>query len=107
MTHPFHPWFGREFDLVDYRQNWGEDRVCFVDEQGRVDSILASYTDARREDPFVSIAAGRAHFRYDDLLELAELIARLRGGNTGAACKVNFAATVKTNMPRRSRCDKA
>ena len=59
--------------FLDYRQNWGEDRVCFVNEEGRVDSILASYTDARRDDPFVSIAASRAHFRYDDLLELVEL----------------------------------
>lgn len=63
---------------MDYRQNWGEDRVCFHDESGRVDSILASYTDAGGEDPFVSIAAGRAHFRYEDLLQLADLIGNLR-----------------------------
>ncbi|HZD70876.1 MAG TPA: DUF5372 family protein, partial [Actinomycetes bacterium] len=27
MTHPFHPWFGREYEFVVRRQNWGEDRV--------------------------------------------------------------------------------
>ena len=64
--------------MIDYRNNWGEDRVCFQDEQGRLDSILASYTDARGEDPYVSIAAGRAHFRYEDLAEMAVLIAGLK-----------------------------
>jgi hypothetical protein len=79
VTHPFHPWFGREFELIDYRNNWGEGRVCFLDEKGRLNSMLASYTDAGREDPFVAVAAGRAHFRYDDLIELAEMIVRLQG----------------------------
>ena len=27
VTHPFHPWKGREFTLVSYRKNWGEERV--------------------------------------------------------------------------------
>ena len=80
MTHPFHPWFGREFELIDYRKNWGEDRVCFHDEQGRVESILASYTDAGGEDPFVLIAEGKAHFRYEDLVELVRLVAAMRDG---------------------------
>lgn len=79
ITHPFHPWFGREFELIDYRNNWGEDRVCFLDEKGRLSSILASYTDARGEDPFVAIAAGRAHFRYQDLIELTKLIVQFEG----------------------------
>jgi len=78
-THPFHPWFGREFELFDYRNNWGEDRVCFLDKKGRLSSILASDTDARGEDPFGAIAAGRAHFHYQDLIELTKLIAQLEG----------------------------
>jgi hypothetical protein len=65
--------------LVDYRNNWGEDRVCFQDEQGRLDSILASYTDAGGEDPYLAIAAGRALFRYEDLVEMVRLIATARG----------------------------
>ena len=70
---------GREFELIDYRNNWGEDRVCFLDEKGRLNSILASYTDARGEDPFVVMAAGRAHFRYQDLIALTKMIAQLEG----------------------------
>jgi hypothetical protein len=64
--------------LIDSRNNWGEERVCLLDEQGRVASIPASYTDASGDDPFVAIAAGRAHFRYRDLVELADWIAKRR-----------------------------
>jgi hypothetical protein len=65
--------------LIDYRNNWGEDRVCFQDEQGRLESILAGYTDAGGEDPYVTIAAGRAHFRYEDLVEMVRLVGTIRG----------------------------
>ncbi|MGI9286137.1 MAG: DUF5372 family protein [Pseudomonadales bacterium] len=27
VTHPFHPLYQQEFELVDRRLNWGEDRV--------------------------------------------------------------------------------
>ncbi|MCF7996063.1 MAG: Y4bD/Y4pK family protein, partial [Chromatiaceae bacterium] len=27
VTHPFHPLRGREYDLIDYRHFWSEDRV--------------------------------------------------------------------------------
>ncbi len=78
MIHPFHPLFGREFELVDYHKNWGEDRVYFYDAEGRLQAILASCTDAGGIDPFVAIAAGRSLFRYTDLIELAELVNELR-----------------------------
>lgn len=64
--------------MIDYRINWGEDRVYFHDEHGRLDSILASYTDAGGEDPFVALASGRAYFRYEDLVEMADLIANIQ-----------------------------
>ena len=34
-THPFHPMYGRDFEFVAYRQNWGEDRVHLHDENGQ------------------------------------------------------------------------
>ena len=70
VTHPFHPLFRQEFDLIDRRRNWGEDRVYFHDAQGSLKSMHARYTSVREEDPFVSIALGRAYFRTKDLLEL-------------------------------------
>jgi len=74
VTHPFHPLRGREYDLVDYRHFWSEDRVVYVDETGAARSLPARWTSAVAEDPAVVVSAGRAHFRVVDLLELATLV---------------------------------
>jgi hypothetical protein len=71
--------FNREFGLVEYRNNWGEDRVYFHDAEGQLQSILAICTDAGGVDPFVEIAAGRSFFRYEDLVKLADLVEGLQG----------------------------
>jgi putative transposase len=39
VTHPFHPLFGRQFEFVARRRNWGEDRVYFHDESGELGSL--------------------------------------------------------------------
>jgi Family of unknown function (DUF5372) len=78
VTHPFHPWFGREYEFVVRRRNWGEDRVCFRDAGGQVRSLPTAWTDAAEVDPFVVLATGRCPFRTPDLLELADLLDRLR-----------------------------
>ena len=70
--------FGHEFELIEYRNNWGEDRVYFHDAEGQLQSILASCTDAGGVDPLVEIAAGRSFFRYEDLVRLADLLGGLR-----------------------------
>lgn len=80
MTHPFHPWFGREFVFLAVRQTWAEDRVFFLDEEGVQHSLPAGWTDAVEPDVFVVMAAGSCRFRIDDLLELAGLLGRLRSG---------------------------
>ena len=74
FIHPFHPLRGREFELVDYRQSWGEDWLFFHDDTGRLISIRAGWTDVGDVDPFVEVAAGRAHFRVADLVRLVGLI---------------------------------
>jgi hypothetical protein len=80
VTHPFHPLFGRTFALIDYRQTWGEDRVYVHDEGGQWRHVPERWTDAAPVDPFVVLAAGRAHFRLEDLLALADLLAQLDVG---------------------------
>jgi hypothetical protein len=80
IIHPFHPWFGHEFRLVTFRLNWGEQRVYFHDESGRLAAIPAAWTSVFPADPFVVCAAGRSHFRLGDLLELSELLASLEQG---------------------------
>ncbi|MFE3559460.1 DUF5372 family protein [Streptomyces sp. NPDC059193] len=78
MTHPFHPWAGREFTFVDRRLAWDEDRVALVDESGEVVSLPAAWTDVDPGDPFVTMAAGRCPFRVADLLAVADLLDVLR-----------------------------
>ena len=57
VTHPFHPLAGRDFEFVAHRQNWGEDRVHLHDENGKLFSLPAGWTDVAAQDPFVVIAA--------------------------------------------------
>jgi hypothetical protein len=87
VTHPFHPLAGRDFEFVEHRQNWGEDRVHLHDENGQLFSLPAGWTDAAAADPFVVIAAGRCPFTTDGLLalaDLADLADRLRAQRDGA-----------------------
>jgi hypothetical protein len=74
VTHPFHPWLGREFVFLAVRQTWSEDRVFFLDEEGRQFSLPVGWTDADEPDAFVTMAAGRSAFRFADLVELRRLI---------------------------------
>jgi hypothetical protein len=52
--------------------------VYFLDSEGQIKSILTNYTDAGGVDPFVELSRGRALFRYEDLLRLADLVEGLR-----------------------------
>ena len=73
MTHPFHPLYGRSFELLTCRQTWGEYRVFFYD-GGQLRAMPANWTDVVSPPVFVTWAAGRAHFRPEDLLSLAALV---------------------------------
>ncbi len=56
----------------------GSDRVYFLDDSGELANLPAEWTDMVAADPFVVMSAGRSAFRTTDLLELADLIHRLR-----------------------------
>ena len=74
VTHPFHPLLGKEFTLVTYRFNWGEDRVYYYDHDDELKSLPARWTSVIPEDPFVKISQGKAPFQLHDLIELSQLI---------------------------------
>jgi hypothetical protein len=80
VTHPFHPFHGREFEMIEYRHAWGEERVYFLDASGQMQHLPATWTDVVGEDPFVSVAAGRSPLKVQDLLQLADLVERLDMG---------------------------
>ena len=81
MTHPFHPWFNREFAFIGIPQACGENRVFFLDAGGVQLCLPVPWTDAAEPDVFVVMAAGRCAFRVDDLIALAGLIEGLRGAH--------------------------
>jgi Family of unknown function (DUF5372) len=84
ITHPFHPLRGTEYELVTRKRTWGEDRVFYFDQKGKLKSLFASVTDVVTADAFDRISAGRSSFRVDDLLELRRLVDRLRATDKGA-----------------------
>ena len=77
VTHPFHPLLGREYPLVTYRHNWGEDRVYFHDDNGDLSALPASWTSVAPKDPFREVAAGRCLWRFVDLIELVALAGQI------------------------------
>ena len=79
MTHPFHPLCGFEFDVIQIKQCWGDERVAYLGGDGKVRFLSTSWTSVAPEDPFVRVAAGRAAFRVSDLLALASLLDGLAG----------------------------
>jgi hypothetical protein len=84
VTHPFHPWAGREFEFVKRRHNWRADRVYVRDGAGELVSLPAEWTDAVPDDPFVVVAGGRAPFHLEGLAALSELTGRVAGDGAGA-----------------------
>jgi len=76
VTHVFHPLCGRELQLIDQYLAWGEDRVCFRDDEGGLRYLPTAWTSMAPPDPFVRTSAGRSHFRVEDLVQLATLIAQ-------------------------------
>jgi len=67
----------RPRDLISRRRHWGEDRIVYLDEAGRLRWIASAWTDIEPADEFRLIAAGRAAFRTVDLQELCRMLSRL------------------------------
>ncbi|MGZ9105801.1 MAG: DUF5372 family protein [Rhodoplanes sp.] len=82
ITHPFHPLTGHEFELIRRHSHWGENRVVYVGEDGRLRTISAVLTDIAAVDEFRRVADGKAAFRTVDLLTLCDLLDQL-GLRTG------------------------
>lgn len=79
MTHPYHPLAGQELEWIDEHGHGGERWLELRDEHRRMHSVLARWTSVVDDEPLVRMGAGRAHLRADDLVRLAELVARYAG----------------------------
>jgi len=69
---------GQRFELTTRRLNWGEDRVMYFTEQGKLSSMPTSWTNVANEDVFLQTSAGRSWFRLDDLVDLTALLEAVR-----------------------------
>ena len=79
VIHPFHPKYGMEFDLVNYRNSWKKKYIEYSDKSGNICSIPLCWTDAAGIDPFIKISNCRSAFRIKDLLRLCDLVDDLLG----------------------------
>ena len=77
VTHRFHPWYGREFEFVVHRQNWGEDRVHLRDRDGRVFSLPTAGPSGTGRS-VRGDRRGALPVQHGGLLALADLIDGLR-----------------------------
>ena len=74
------------------RNSWGREWVDFHDATGRLSAVPTDWTDRAEPDPFVVVAAGRCHLRFEDLLRLVGMVKQ--------ECKAKDAASVRRTMPR-------
>src|SRR6202035_5662448 len=51
VTHTFHPLRGQTFDAIAVRNNWGGDRVSYLDAKGRLRTLPVEWTDIQGPDP--------------------------------------------------------
>jgi hypothetical protein len=79
ITHPFHPQYGKQYDLVNYKRSWGHECIDLHDDHDGIITVPIGWTDAAEPDPFVVVSAGRSHFRVEDLVRLVHLIEGLQG----------------------------
>ena len=77
---------GQTFEILAVRNNWGGDRVSYLDAKGRLRTLPVEWTDARMPDPVVTVGAGRAFFRADRLRQLRRLIDEQMAARSGALC---------------------
>ncbi len=81
ITHPFHPLFGREYSLVEYRWGWGRKQAVFYDENDELIAVPVDWTSlVETTDAFVIVSEGQAFASPSDLLALSALIAEIVSG---------------------------
>jgi hypothetical protein len=103
VTHPFHPYSGREGALVAARYNRSGKRLLLRFDDGVTCPVPAHWTDLVALDPEVVMGKGRSALRVIDLIDLAKLTATLGGQpllREGKIRKGNSAAIVKPITPQ-------
>jgi len=87
VTHPFHPFHGGTFEVVDRRCGRDDEFLYLEIGDGQVERVPAAWTSLGRVDAFVTLSEGRSAFRVEDLVQLVELMDQI-GDARSAAGKV-------------------
>lgn len=74
------------FDLLAVRNNWGGDRVSYAGPDGRLRTLPVEWTDVLEPDLVVTVGAGRACFRTDQLRALRTLVTECLRQREGTLC---------------------
>ena len=77
ITHPFHPYAGRQFVCIGDRYNRSGKRLLLRIDDSTICSVPPQWTDAVAPDPEAAIGQERGLFRVVDLIELARLVEHL------------------------------
>jgi hypothetical protein len=86
VTHPFHPLKDQTFEVLAIRNNWGGDRVSYLDAKGRLHTLPVEWADVHPPDPVITVGAGRAFFRADLLRQLRMLIDEQMAKKEATSC---------------------
>jgi hypothetical protein len=79
ITHPFHPDYGKQFDVISVQHCWGEPRIRYRRENGESWAVAISWTSLRPPDIFLEVSAGRSIVHPKDLRSLQQLVRSLGG----------------------------
>jgi hypothetical protein len=79
ITHPFHPDFGKQFEVISVQHCWGEPRVKYRTQNGGSQVVAISWTSLKSPDMFLEVSAGRSIVHPKDLQSLEQLLRSLGG----------------------------
>ena len=100
ITHPFHPLFGAEYELVTRRLTWGEDRVFYYDPSGKLKSLLINVTDVSSRMPSMASPLAGQRFVWTTFWNSgSSSISASRAARERRMCKISIAALDRIIMP--------
>jgi len=80
ITHPFHPFSGRQLVCVGERYNRYGRRLLLQVDASTICSVPPQWTDLVAPDLEIAMSEGRALLRVADLMALSRLVARFNRG---------------------------
>jgi hypothetical protein len=78
VTHPFHPLSGKQFVCVGQRHSRYGSWLLLDVGGDELRAVPPQWTDFAVPDPERVLGQGRSYFRVSDLVQLADLVDRLR-----------------------------